>query len=129
MGEGRETCRVNYEKRNNVAYVTLNRPDQLNAMDVRMYEELALVWDDFEADDEMKVAVVTGAGERAFSNGQDLKERARLDQQQVQSQSFGSKGLPGWPRPTERFSVTKPTVARGNFLCVLHGATCSRGVN
>ncbi len=100
--------RVRYEKRGHVAYVTLNRPDVLNAMDLRMHEELAAVWDDFAADDQLWVAVLTGAGTRAFSTGQDLKERVRDGGRPT---TFGSRGQPGWPRLTERFDLVKPVIA------------------
>ncbi|MEO3749351.1 enoyl-CoA-hydratase DpgD [Streptomyces sp. B6B3] len=113
-----ELTRVRYEKRGRVAHVTLDRPDVLNAMDLRMHEELAAIWDDFEADDEIWVGVLTGAGDRAFSVGQDLKELVRRiesgEQQQGPPATFGSRGRPGWPRLTERFSLAKPLIARVN---------------
>jgi crotonobetainyl-CoA hydratase/dehydration protein DpgD len=106
--------RVRYEKKDHVARVTLDRPEVLNAMDLRMHEELAAVWDDVEADDEVRVVVLTGAGDRAFTVGQDLRERARLDEQGVPRSTFGSRGQPGWPRLTERFELSKPVLARVN---------------
>jgi dehydration protein DpgD len=106
--------RVRYEKKDQVAYVTLDRPAVLNAMDLRMHEELAFAWDDFEADEDMRVAVLTGAGDRSFSVGQDLCERARLNQRGAPPPTFGSRGQPGWPRLTERFHLSKPVVARVN---------------
>ncbi|MFB9547495.1 enoyl-CoA-hydratase DpgD [Micromonospora sagamiensis] len=110
--DGGDEPRVRYEKRGRVAYVTMNRPHVLNAMDLRMHEELGRVWDDFEADDELWVAVLTGAGTRAFSTGQDLKERAHRDRSGAGPTTFGSRGQPGWPRLTERFELSKPVVAR-----------------
>ncbi|GHJ53285.1 enoyl-CoA hydratase [Nonomuraea sp. TT08I-71] len=104
--------RVRYEKADHVARVTLDRPEVLNAMDLRMHAELAEVWDDVEADDDVRVVVLTGAGDRAFSVGQDLRERARLDADGVPPSSFGSRGQPGWPRLTERFDLSKPVLAR-----------------
>jgi len=109
-----EPPRVRYAKKDHVAYVTLNRPDVSNAMDLRMHAELAEIWDDVEADDGIRVAVLTGAGQRAFSVGQDLAERARLDAEGVPRTTFGSRGQPGWPRLTERFTMSKPVVARVN---------------
>ncbi|ODA70316.1 enoyl-CoA-hydratase DpgD [Streptomyces sp. AVP053U2] len=103
---------VRYEKKDHVAYVTLDRPAVLNAMNLRMHEELARIWDDVESDDEMRVAVLAGAGDRAFCVGQDLRERAELDRQGVPSSTIGSRGMPGWPRLTERFALSKPVVAR-----------------
>jgi len=110
-----DLTRIRYEKRDRVAHVTLDRPDRLNAMDLRMHEELACVWDDFEADDEIWLAVLTGAGDRAFSAGQDLKELAsRIADGSNAPSSFGSRGKPGWPRLTERFDLAKPVIARVN---------------
>jgi dehydration protein DpgD len=104
--------RVRYEKRDHVAFVTLDRPEVLNAMDSRTHEELAEIWDDVEADDQVRVAVLAGAGERAFCVGQDLKERAALDAGGAAPTTFGSRGRPGHPRLTDRFTMTKPVIAR-----------------
>src|ERR1051326_7180655 len=107
-------ARVSYEKRGRVAYITLDRPHVLNAMDVRMHEELGRVWDDFEQDDELWLGVLTGAGDRAFSVGQDLKELVERTCAGVPPTTFGSRGGPGWPRLTERFGLRKPVIARVN---------------
>jgi enoyl-CoA hydratase/carnithine racemase len=106
--------RVLYDKRARVAYVTLNRPAVLNALDLRTHEELARIWDDFERDDDVWVAVLTGAGSRSFSVGQDLKELVAITEAGTPATSFGSRGRPGWPRLTERFELTKPVIARVN---------------
>ncbi|MBM9509923.1 enoyl-CoA-hydratase DpgD [Actinacidiphila acididurans] len=104
---------VRYEKDGHVARVTLDRPEVLNAMNLAMHAELADVWDDFERDDELWVAVLTGAGDRAFSVGQDLKELVERTRAGTAAPStFGSRGKPGWPRLTERFDLVKPVVAR-----------------
>ncbi|MBF9129478.1 enoyl-CoA hydratase/isomerase family protein [Plantactinospora sp. S1510] len=109
---GTDAARVRYEKKDHVAWVTLNRPRVLNALDLRTHEELGAVWDDVERDDDVRVVVLTGAGNRAFSVGQDLKERGRLDADGTAPTTFGSRGQPGWPRLTERFTLSKPVVAR-----------------
>ncbi|MFC3991689.1 enoyl-CoA-hydratase DpgD [Actinoplanes siamensis] len=104
---------VRYTKDGHVAVVTLDRPQVLNAMNLRMHEELARVWDDVQADDDVWVAVLTGAGDKAFSVGQDLKELAeRVRAGVAGTATFGSRGKPGWPRLTERFDLTKPVVAK-----------------
>jgi dehydration protein DpgD len=105
---------VLYEKTGHVARVTLNRPDVLNALDARSHRELTAVWDDFAADSELRVAVLTGAGEKAFSVGRDLKEAASELDEPSSMPTFGSRGGPGWPRLTERFELFKPVVARVN---------------
>ncbi|MFC7326969.1 enoyl-CoA-hydratase DpgD [Marinactinospora rubrisoli] len=110
-----ERPRVRYEKKDRVAYVTLDRPHVLNAMDLATHAELAEIWDDFERDDDVWVGVLTGAGDRAFSVGQDLKELVRRTEEGAAApSSFGSAGRPGWPRLTERFGLAKPLVARVN---------------
>ena len=106
--------RVRYEKRGRVAYITLDRPEVLNAIDTRMHKELGQIWDDFEQDEELWLAVLTGAGDRAFSVGQDLKELVERNRAGVPPSTFGSRGGPGWPRLTERFSMFKPIIARVN---------------
>jgi dehydration protein DpgD len=118
MTEEAGAPRVLYDKKDHVAYVTLNRPAVHNAMDLRMHEELAEVWADVEADDDVRVAVLTGAGDRSFSSGQDLRERALLNAQGTPPTTFGSRDQPGWPRLTERFSMTKPVVARVNGYAI-----------
>ncbi|MDF5753139.1 enoyl-CoA-hydratase DpgD [Spongiactinospora sp. TRM90649] len=104
--------RVRYVKDGHVAHITLDRPEVLNAMDSRTHEELAGIWDDVEADDRVRVAVLAGAGDRAFSVGQDLRERDRLQREGDPATSFGSRGLPGSPRLTDRFTLSKPVIAR-----------------
>jgi dehydration protein DpgD len=109
-----DTARVRYEKRGHVAYVTLDRPEVLNALDLRTHEELAVVWDEVERDDDVWVGVLTGAGDRSFSVGMDLKEFVRRAEAGAPPSTFGSRGQPGWPRLTERFQFAKPLVARVN---------------
>lgn len=105
--------RVKYEKKDSIAYITLNRPHVLNAMDYKMHQQLCEIWDDFENDNNLLLGVLTGAGGKAFSVGQDLKEQARLfDTAKQNPASLGSKGKSGWPRLTERFNLVKPLIAK-----------------
>ena len=64
---------VIYEKRDRVAYVTLNRPEAMNAIDPEMHDALWATWEDFRDDDALDVAILTGAGD-AFCAGADLKK-------------------------------------------------------
>lgn len=68
-----------YEKKDRIAYLTLNRPESMNAINSEMREALAEAWNDFNSDDDAWVAIISGAGERAFCAGMDLKERAARD--------------------------------------------------
>ncbi|MGV9866020.1 enoyl-CoA hydratase/isomerase family protein [Rhodococcus koreensis] len=61
-----------YEKRDGVAYLTLNRPEKRNALSPELMVRLADAWDDVESDPTVRVAVLAGAGELAFCAGGDL---------------------------------------------------------
>lgn len=65
-----------YEKKGHIAYITINRPEVMNALHYDANVELGEVFNDFKQDDESWVAIFTGAGERAFSAGNDLKATA-----------------------------------------------------
>ena len=67
---------ITYEKRDGIAWVTINRPEVMNALHAPAHHELFQVWQDFDADPQLRVAILTGAGDRAFSAGNDLKYSA-----------------------------------------------------
>jgi enoyl-CoA hydratase/carnithine racemase len=64
--------KLTYEKRDRIAYVTINRPEARNAIDPDVHRLMVEVWTDFRDDDSVDVAILTGAGE-AFCAGADLK--------------------------------------------------------
>ena len=68
------TEEITYEVADYVATVTINRPHRRNAIDLAAQERLVQLFDDALADPEVRVVVVTGAGDRAFCSGVDLKE-------------------------------------------------------
>ncbi|MGH7933058.1 MAG: enoyl-CoA hydratase/isomerase family protein, partial [Candidatus Binataceae bacterium] len=65
--------KILFEKKGPVAYVTINRPERLNACDFEAYGMLADSWSEFRDDPALRVAILTGAGERAFCAGSDVK--------------------------------------------------------
>lgn len=67
-----------YEKRDQIAFITINRPKVLNALNRRTLEELDACVADFIADEALRVAILTGAGEKAFVAGADINELAVL---------------------------------------------------
>ena len=67
---------VIYEKKDHIAYVTINRPEVMNALHGEANIELSEVFTDFKEDENAWIAILTGAGERAFSAGNDLKATA-----------------------------------------------------
>ncbi len=65
--------KVLYEKRDRIAYVTINRPEARNAIDPDVHQLMIDTWADFRDDDSVDVAILTGAGDDAFCAGADLK--------------------------------------------------------
>ena len=103
---------IQYEKQNRIARITLNRPEVMNALHPPANEELATAWDDFAADPECWVAIVTGTGEKAFSAGNDLKYSA---QHGMGASALGRCGFGGI---TARFDLFKPVIAAVNGLAL-----------
>ena len=63
---------LNYEVNNHVAVVTLNRPEARNSLNPELIVALAEVWEQIKGDQQVRVAVITGAGESTFCSGFDL---------------------------------------------------------
>jgi crotonobetainyl-CoA hydratase len=87
-----------------ITSITLNRPEVMNAINQTMHDELQTAFDAFAADDEQHLAVVRGAGGRAFCGGSDLKSIAARGVPHVYPRS-GYAGL------IERFDLDKPLIA------------------
>lgn len=89
-----------------ILIVTMNRPEVYNAVHAPMHHEMSQIWDDFAADEDLWVAVLTGAGDKAFSAGNDLKYTAQ-----------GGKGTApptGFAGLSSRFDLEKPIIAAVN---------------
>jgi crotonobetainyl-CoA hydratase len=103
---------ITYEKKGRVAWITINRPQVMNALHPPANLELSAAFDDFAADDERWVAIITGAGEKAFSAGNDLKYSAEHGMGAVAVGSGGFGGI------TARFDLFKPVIAAVNGLAL-----------
>ncbi len=68
-----------YEKKENVGLLTINRPAKMNAISQELTAELSLLLDEIENDDELRVIVITGAGDKAFVAGADINELVDRD--------------------------------------------------
>ena len=101
---------VIYEKKGRIAYVTINRPEVMNALHLPAHDEFWEVWSDFRDDPELWVAIVTGAGDRAFSAGNDLKYTATHPEERV------TRLMPpgGFCGITNHFECYKPIIAAVN---------------
>jgi enoyl-CoA hydratase/carnithine racemase len=69
---------VLYEKKSPIAYVTLNRPKVLNALNTKTWEDLRAAFEAAREDDEVRGVILTGAGDKAFIAGADINELAQL---------------------------------------------------
>lgn len=95
-----------------IAILRLNRPAKHNAVNERMAAEAAAALDAIEANDEARVIIVTGAGERAFCAGQDMAEASGRTPRPEGMRGGGARGL------AERLSACrKPIIAAINGLC------------
>lgn len=99
-----------YEKKDHIAYVTINRPDVLNSLHYAANVELSDAFNDFKNDDESWVAIITGAGNRAFSAGNDLKATA---EQTARGERISDKPVV-FGGITSGFECYKPIIAAVN---------------
>jgi enoyl-CoA hydratase/carnithine racemase len=81
---------IKFETKDSIAYVTINRPDKLNALNMATMEELRAAFTAIRDDASVRVAIVTGAGEKAFIAGADISELAKNDP--VQAKAYTHKG-------------------------------------
>jgi E-phenylitaconyl-CoA hydratase len=109
---------VPYEKHDRIAYVTINRPEAMNAINAEVRRGLAAAFDDFRRDPETWVAIVTGTGDKAFSAGADLKEMSQRSQSAGGGQGFWTPVPPALGRGME---VWKPIIAAVNGYCLAGG--------
>ncbi len=93
-----------------ILWIRINRPDVLNALDPALHRAIANALDEFEAKSELRVAVLTGCGKRAFCVGSDLKARAKTNADDHPQTGFA--GL------THRFELAKPVIAVVNGLAI-----------
>ena len=101
---------IKVDREGPVTIFTLNRPEVMNALHSPMHFELDEAFNAFAADPDQWVGIVTGAGDRAFSAGNDLKHQA----------SGGKMGSPpsGFAGLTSRFDLNKPLIAAVNGIAM-----------
>ena len=115
-----------YEKRDGIAWLTMNRPERRNAISPEMLVRLRDAWGDFRDDDGVRVAVLTGAGDQAFCAGADLqlliplftgarKPETDWDQELIQDRQALDTGL------LRRFELYKPVIAAVNGAALAGG--------
>ena len=98
------------ERDGHVLTITINRPERMNALHSPAHYEMDALFNEFESDPDLWVAILTGAGERAFSAGNDLRWQAEGGTRDRPASGFG--GL------TSRFNRTKPLIAAVNGVAM-----------
>ena len=106
-----------YEKRDGVAYITLNRPNALNAVNIKMRDELYEVLPAIDDDPEVMLAILKGAGQRGFCAGADVTEFGTVPSQAIGRQVRWERDLWG-----QFLSVSKP------LIVAIHGFALGAGV-
>ena len=94
-----------------ILIVTINRPDVMNSLHPPSHQEFHEVWEEFNNNEDLWIAIITGEGDRAFSAGNDLKYQA----------SGGDRsGMPatGFAGLTNRFDLNKPVIAAVNGVAM-----------
>ena len=99
------------EREGNLTMITINRPEVMNALHAPAHDEFSAIFDDFVSDPEQWVAIITGAGDRAFSAGNDLKYQA-LGGDMTRGSDTGFAGI------TSRFDNPKPVIAAVNGVAM-----------
>jgi enoyl-CoA hydratase/carnithine racemase len=114
--------KVLYEKRDRIAYVTINRPEARNAIDPDVHRLMIETWADFRDDDSVDVAILTGAGDDAFCAGADLKTYIPpiiADASPAEIRKIVELGLNGFTRGMHR--IYKPIVGAINGWALAGG--------
>lgn len=106
---------IRYEKRDAIAVITIDREQALNAIDTQTSREMYRAWCDFRDDDSLRVAILTGVGEKSFSTGMDLVATARGE-----NQFEGGRPVP-FGGFTKRLPIYKPIIAAINGYCLAGG--------
>ena len=120
--------KVLYEVKDKIAWITLNRPESLNAVNRDMVKSIVGYCREAEEDPTVQVVIFKANGERAFSVGGDIKDRARLNAMEVEQKESPlvqrqakNSGIPGTPAPAIA-AMNKITIA------LLHGYTVGTGL-
>ena len=115
-------AKVLYEKRDRIAYLTINRPEARNAIDPDVHRAMIEAWAEFREDEDVDVAILTGAGDEAFCAGADLKTyipQVVANARPQDIREIVELGLGGLTRGMHR--MPKPTIAAVNGWALAGG--------
>jgi enoyl-CoA hydratase/carnithine racemase len=111
-----------YEKKGRIATITINRPEVRNAIDLETGQELIEAWTDFRDDPDVWAAILTGAGDKAFSSGADLSSVGEYYRSLTPfERRHLSETTPGLGGITRHIRIMKPIIAAINGYCFAGG--------
>lgn len=111
-----------YEKHDEVTVIRFNRPEVRNCIGPTTHRELIAAWSDFREDENAKVAIITGAGDKAFSSGADLNAGQSLvpsTPEEIEAHNRGER--PGILGPSRWTDIYKPILAAVNGVAYAGG--------
>jgi enoyl-CoA hydratase len=127
-----------YEKKGRLAFITINRPERRNALNFEAFGLLAKAWLDFRDDNDLWVAIITGAGDKAFCAGGDLKEFIPMVTENIGelSASRGAETMGGdvpvnasLVAVLREVEIYKPIIAAVNGFCIAGGMEMLQGTD
>ena len=115
-----------YEKQGRIAYITLNRPEAQNAFDPETVVDIVNAWKDYQDDDNLRCAIITGSGDEVFSSGADLKRLIPLITGVRQPETDADKMIQKDPNLTQKaflrtMKIDKPIIAAINGHAIAGG--------
>jgi enoyl-CoA hydratase len=102
-----------YEKKENIAIITFNRPAAMNALNAEVNWKLIELLEAAEADPEVRVVILTGSGEKAFAAGADIKEMINMSAVEARASALRAKRV-----SDKMWNLKKPVIAAINGVCM-----------
>lgn len=115
---------IEFTAHEEIAIIKFNRPEVMNCVGPNTHEELLAAWQEFKSNDQYKVAIITGAGDRAFCSGGDLKAAlngALVNFSEEEKQLHREGKVPGILGPTRWTDIYKPIIAAVNGVAYAGG--------
>lgn len=115
---------IEFTNRKGIAIIKFNRPEVMNCVGPQTHKELLSAWQEFKTNEDLKVAIITGAGDRAFCSGGDLKsafEGGLIDLTEKEKQAHREGKVPGILGPSRWTDIYKPIIAAVNGVAYAGG--------
>lgn len=113
---------IEFTTQGEIAIIKFNRPEVMNCVGPTTHQELLLAWEEFKTNESLKVAIITGAGDRAFCSGGDLKAAMEGFTFNSEEEALHRAGkVPGILGPTRWTDIYKPIIAAVNGVAYAGG--------